>query len=117
MPSVNSTSESPGASVIDCVRYVAEAKRPITMSVDVSVVTPFDVTTSGGTCPAFVNSTTPVVGSSTAATSVTNFVGDVFGASVWFNSRTSSAGDGSERVKMLNAVASDDITSAAVIPL
>ncbi len=115
-PSVNITSESPGASATDWLRYVACAKRPTTMSVDFSVCTPFAPITSGGTWPPFAKSTTPRAGSSTPAKSVTNFVGDVFGASVALISRTRSAGVGSPRVKIANAVATLDITSAAVIP-
>src|ERR1051325_3860898 len=65
------------------------------MSVMVCWATPPFEITSGATWPAFAYSTLPVLGSSTPATMVTNFVGAVFGARVAFISCMRSAGDGS----------------------
>ena len=90
---------------------------PTTISVMRSACTPSRPTSSGATCPALANSMVPVDGSSTPATAVTNLLGDVFGAIVALISRSNSEGFGSLRVKIWNAVATLDITSAAVIPL
>ena len=87
------------------------------MSVSASSDAPLPPMTIGGLWPAFVYSITPVAGSSRPAKSVTNLDAGRFSFSDSLSLTTRSRGDGSSFVKILKAVCSPAIRSAAVTPL